>query len=79
MVEDESGLEQESKAVLSILVKEVEDILDSHEPARAKEEVEELLNTWKDANDLPVDHVKTLHVDSDGGLQSQPIEEGGSE
>jgi len=48
-------LTKREKALLSILIKEIKDVLPN-----GKEKVEELLDSWIKANNLPVDKVSTL-------------------
>jgi hypothetical protein len=48
-------LTKREKALLSILIKEIKDVLPN-----GKEKVEELLDSWIKANNLPIDKVSTL-------------------
>jgi len=57
----------ETKAVLSILVKEIGEILDGYPPSEAVPKVRELLDSWIKANDLYPEEVEAYRPEEQDG------------
>lgn len=61
-------MKKETKAVLNILIREVQDILEkTTEPATTKViKIEKLLDSWVNANNLHPEEIETLSIEEAG-------------